>query len=185
MPLILLSGPAEEPVTLADARAQLRLDGTEENALVEALIAAARATLEAETRRAFVTQSWRLTLDAWPHGAVMLPLAPVQSVTAVAVADAAGAMTALDAGLYETALAGDAPRLAPTGAWPQPATRLAGIEIDFTAGYGAAADVPPPLKQALLLLVAHWFEHREPMGAGTELPRMITALVAPYRRLRL
>lgn len=187
MALILLTGPAEEPVTLADARAHLRLDGTEENALVEALIAAARAALEAETRRAFVTQSWRLTLDDWPEGTVQLPLAPVSEVTAVSIADAEGALLPLDAEIYETALAGDTPRLAARRGqvWPMPATRLAGIAIDFTAGYGAAGDVPPPLRQALLLLVAHWFEHREPAGAGTELPRAVTALVAPWRRLHL
>jgi len=187
MALILLTAPAEEPVTLAEARAHLRLDGTEENPLVEALIAAARAALEAETRRAFVTQSWRLTLDDWPEGPVKLPLAPAQAVTAVRVASLSGAMLPIDPAFYETDLAGEPPRLAAKRgqAWPMPATRLAGIAVDFTAGYGAAADVPPPLKQALLLLVAHWFEHREPMGAGTELPRMITALVAPYKRVRL
>jgi uncharacterized phiE125 gp8 family phage protein len=184
MPLILLAGPVEEPVTLAEARAHLRLDGTEENGLVTALIAAARAALEAETRRAFMTQSWRLVLDAWPQGALMLPLAPVQDVTAVAVAGADGAMVPLDAEFYDVALAGDAPRLAPKpgAAFPDPAIRLGGIAVDFTAGYDGAEDVPPPLRQALLMLVAGWFEQRE---AAAELPRAVTALVAPWRRLHL
>lgn len=187
MTLALLTGPAAEPVTLAEARAHLRLDGTEENPLVEALIAAARAALEAETRRAFVTQSWRLTLDDWPADLVRLPLAPVAAVTAVKVASLSGAMLPIDPGFYETDLAGEPPRLAAKRgqAWPMPATRLAGIAVDFTAGYGTAADVPPPLKQALLLLVAHWFENREPAGSGNELPRTITALVAPWKRVRL
>ncbi|MDO9125489.1 MAG: head-tail connector protein, partial [Parvibaculum sp.] len=70
-------------------------------------------------------------------------------------------------------------------AWPMPATRLAGIAVDFTAGYGAAAAVPAPLKQAVLLLAAHWFENREPLGNGVELPLTVSALVARYRRLHL
>ena len=186
MPLIHLSGPTEEPVTLAEARAQLRLDGTEEDALVVALIAAARAAIEAETRRVLTMQGWRLTLDAWPDGPLMLPLAPVSAVTALTVAAGDGAPQTVDAALYETALAGDAPRLLakPGMSLPQPATRLDGIAIDFTAGYGAAGDVPPPLKQALLLLLAQWFEDRE-AAAARGLPPMVVALLAPWRRVRL
>ncbi|MCE9650579.1 MAG: head-tail connector protein [Parvibaculum sp.] len=184
MTLMLLSGPAEEPVTLAEARAHLRLDGADEDALLSAFITAARAVLEGETRRAFVTQNWRLLLDEWPGRELILPLAPIAAVTAVTV-DGAGA---LDATLYETALAGDGPRLVAAGAWPAPSRRVAGIAVDFTAGYGSAADVPTPLKQAVLLLAAHWFDRREPAGLGdgpAELPPAVKALAAPYRRVRL
>jgi uncharacterized phiE125 gp8 family phage protein len=184
MTLMLLSGPAEEPVTLVEARAHLRLDATDEDAMLTAFITAARAVIEGETRRAFVTQHWRLFLDAWPGREVALPLAPVAAVTAVTMNGA----DELDTAFYETALTGDEPRLVATGAWPAPSRRVAGIAVDFTAGYGAAADVPGPLKQAVLLLAAHWFEHREPAGLGDgppELPPAVKALAAPYRRLRL
>ena len=83
MTLTLITGPAAEPVSLAQARAHLKLDATEEDALLTALLTAARATLEAETRRAFMTQSWRLTLDEWPAGPLELPLAPVARPLAV------------------------------------------------------------------------------------------------------
>jgi len=187
MTLTLLTGPAEEPVSLAEARAHLKLDATEEDALLTALLTAARATLEAETRRAFVMQSWRLTLDDWPPVPIELPLAPVASVTAVKVAALSGAMLPLDPAFYEVYAGGEPARIAVKNgqAWPMPATRLAGIAIDFTGGYGAAADVPMPLRQAILMLAAHWFEHREPVGDGAKLPRTVSALVKPYRRLRL
>ena len=135
---------------------------------------------------ALTMQGWRLTLDAWPDGPLMLPLAPVSAVTALTVAAGDGAPQTVDAALYETALAGDAPRLLakPGMSLPQPATRLDGIAIDFTAGYGAAGDVPPPLKQALLLLLAQWFEDRE-AAAVRGLPPMVVALLAPWRRVRL
>lgn len=190
MTLTLLSGPAEEPVSLAEARAHLKLDATEEDALLTALLTAARATLEAETRRAFVEQSWRLTLDDWPSGPLEIPLAPVSEVTAVKVASLSGAMLPLDPAFYE-AETGERPRIAVKRgqAWPMPATRLAGIVIDFRAGYGAVADVPMPLRQAALMLAAHWFEHREPVGSydfgGAKLPRTVSALVKPFRRMRL
>lgn len=189
MTLTLLAAPAAEPVTLAEARAHLRLDATEEDTLLGALLVAARTALEAATRRALLSQSWRLTMDDWPAPPVELPLAPVLTVDAVKVVTIGGSMLTIDPAFYEVDAAGTPPRLAARRgqAWPMPATRLAGIAVDFTAGYGSPAEVPPPLRQAVLMLVAHWFENREPVavGAGAELPMMVAALIAPYRRLHL
>ena len=65
----------------------------------------------------------------------------------------------------------------------------AGIELDVTAGYGdAAIDVPEPLRQAIRLLVAHWYENRGLIASGTTtsvLPSTVAALLAPYRVLSL
>ena len=48
-----------------------------------------------------------------------------------------------------------------------PARLLNAFEVAFTAGYGdEASDVPAPIRHALKLLVAHWFEHREPVVVG-------------------
>tara|TARA_R110002074_G_C12426503_1_gene656426 strand:- start:621 stop:1184 length:564 start_codon:yes stop_codon:yes gene_type:complete len=187
MTLMLMSGAASEPVTLDEARAHLRLDTENEDMLLGAFLTAARVTLEAQTRRAFVTQSWRLILDAWPEPAVTLPLAPVSAITSVTMNDE-GAPRVVSPALYDIALEGDAPRLAAKGGWPAPSRRVGGIHIDFTAGYGEASAVPAPLRQAILLLAAHWFEHREPVSLGDtagELPLSVSALIAPYRRVHL
>jgi uncharacterized phiE125 gp8 family phage protein len=188
MTLMLMSGPAAEPVSLEEARAHLRLDTTDEDTMLGAFITAARMALEGETRRAFVTQSWRLILDQWPGASVSLPLAPVSAVTEIAVEDPNGSTRMVAASLYETALAGNVPRVVARAGWPMPARRVGGIHIDFTAGYGAAEAVPQPLKQAILLLSAHWFENREPVSLGpqvSELPLSVAHLVAPYRRVHL
>jgi uncharacterized phiE125 gp8 family phage protein len=189
MALTLLTPPAAEPVALADARAHLRLDATEEDALLGSLLTAARMAVEAAARYALLPQSWRLTLDDWPTQPVEIPLAPVLTLDAVRVATIGGSMLTIDPAFYEVDTTGTPPRLAARRgqAWPMPATRLAGIAIDFTAGHAAAAEVPAPLKQAILLLAAHWFENREPvpLGAKAELPAMVAALIAPYRRLHL
>ena len=66
MPLNLITPPAVEPVTLADAKAHLKVDTTDDDALITALITAARARAEWHTGRALITQSWTLWLDAWP-----------------------------------------------------------------------------------------------------------------------
>jgi len=64
--LNLLSGPAVEPVSEAEAMAHVRISGEEEIALLHGHIRAAREAVEAWTGRALISQSWRLSLDRWP-----------------------------------------------------------------------------------------------------------------------
>jgi len=183
MQRILLEGPAVEPVLLAEAKAHLRLDGAAEDDLLAAMLAAARVTVETEIRAALIAQKWRALFDFWPREGVLLPLRPVLSVEAVRAIDGAGSATVLPPADYELRLPDGTVRLVGR---PLAAERF---EIDFTAGYGASGlDVPQPLRQAIRLLVTHWFEHRaaamEGEGAGPT-PLGYRALVAPYRRLAL
>jgi len=192
MPLILTSGPAVEPVTLAEAKAHLRVDGTAEDTLIASLIVTSRLHVEAAAGLALVTQSWSWHLDAWPPGrAVEFPLRPIQSIAAVRLYDESSGATTLDPVTYFLDGTAAPPRLVRHGAlpWPRPGRIANGIEVAFTAGYGpAAADVPAPIRQAILLLVAHWYEHRSPLEQGAQpvpLPAMVTELLAPYRAVRL
>jgi uncharacterized phiE125 gp8 family phage protein len=192
MPLILTSGPAVEPVTLAEAKVHLRVDGSAEDTLVASLIVTSRLHVEAATGLALVTQAWSWHLDAWPRGrAIKLPLHPIQSIAAVRLYDESGAVTTLDDTAYLLDGAGLHPRLVRHGTpvWQKPGRIANGIEIAFVAGFGdAAADVPAPIRQAILLLVAHWYEHRSPLEDGAHaapLPTMVTELLAPYRSMRL
>ena len=84
MPLTLTTPPAVEPVTLAEAKAHLKIDTTDDDALITALIPAARARAEWHTGRALVTQGWTLWLDAWPD-IIAIPLPPLQAVASVTV----------------------------------------------------------------------------------------------------
>jgi uncharacterized phiE125 gp8 family phage protein len=192
MPLILTSGPAAEPITLAEAKAHLRVDGSAEDTLIASLIVTSRLHVEASAALALITQSWSWYLDAWPRGhALKLPLRPVQGISAVRLYDESAAATTLDPATYLLDGAAAPPRLVRHGAlpWPRPARIANGIEVAFTAGFGpAAADVPAPIRQAILLLVAHWHEHRSPLeeGASAEpFPPMVSELLAPYRSVRL
>src|SRR5580692_8919211 len=62
----LITPPVEEPVTLADAKAQARVDTNIDDALIAALISGARQWAEHYTGRAFITQTWQMWLDLWP-----------------------------------------------------------------------------------------------------------------------
>jgi uncharacterized phiE125 gp8 family phage protein len=191
MATFLTRPPAVEPVTLAEAKAHLRIDGAEEDGLLGRLIAAARGHVEGRTRRVLIEQGWRMSLDAWPPrgGAVRLAPAPLISVEAVTVYDADGLPRVLDAADYTVDAASVPGRLKVGAAGARPARAINGIEIDLTAGYGTdGAAVPADLRQAVLMLVAHWFEHREaarigavaaPVAMGVEM------LLAPFRVARL
>lgn len=189
MTAIVTTPPASEPVTLEEARAQLRLTGEAEDGLLGRLIAAARAQVERATRRALVTQGWRLYLDAWPPGRVVrLPVAPVASVETITVYDGDGMPVALDPQAYRLDGAAEPPRLKVSAGAPAGVSGFNGIEIDFTAGYGAGStDVPQPLRHAVLLLAAHWFEHREAVAdiGALGMPPGVAALLSSYRMLRL
>ena len=182
MKRILLEGPAVEPVLLAEAKAHLRIDGSAEDDLIGALIAAARVAVETEIRRVLIAQKWRAIVEGWPAEGVTLPLRPAISLEAVRFIDAAGAATVLTASDYEFDPADFSVTLDPVAS----AVRY---EIDFTAGYGTSGvDVPQPLRQAIRLLVTHWYEHRSAVTLGDDpanAPLGFRELVAPYRRIFL
>ncbi len=190
MAATLLTGPAVEPVSLAEAKAHMRIDHTAEDDTITEMITAARQALEDASDLALITQSWRVSLDNWPDTVVELPRRPAQSVTEVRVTNLNGIDVVLDAGTYELKSIGDLARLVkhPSGIWPAPGRFGGGIEIDYMAGYGnAASNVPKSLRQALLMVIAHVYENRELLSRGGDqpLPSGVDALLAPYRRVRL
>jgi uncharacterized phiE125 gp8 family phage protein len=189
MTAALISGPALEPASLDEAKAHLRLDGDDDDALVTAAITAARVHVEAATRRVLIEQQWRIYLDAWPHGRIVtLPVAPLVSVDGVTVYDTNGDPVTVEEGNYETDAVSVPGRLVLSSSLPAIVGRAVnGIEIDVTAGYGpSGVDVPAPVCQAIMMLVAHWYEHRGAVGeVGAATPLGFDALVAPYRILSL
>ena len=191
MALVLTAAPAAEPIGLAEAKAHLRVDADDEDALIASLIAAARIFVERTLGVALITQGWSYFLDFWPRSTcVTLPVLPVQAVSAVTLHDAQGGASVLDAENYAVDVLSTPARLVLKSAAPAIVTReLNAFEIAFAAGYGdEASDVPAPIRQALTLLVAHWFERREPVVLGAsaqEVPTTVAGLLLPYRRVRL
>lgn len=188
--MFMTAAPTAEPVTLAEAKAQLRVDGSTEDAFIASLIVTSRLQIEAALGLALVTQTWRLTLDDWPHdGVIEVPMRPVQSVLAIEFASGGDGATALAPASYHVDGRALPPRIVLTSdAPPALEQRAEGISIDFVAGFGPAAEhVPAPIRQALLLLVAHWFENREPCAdvASPGIPAAVSTLLMPYRMVRL
>ena len=186
MALTLITGPTHEPLSLGETKDHLRVDGTDDDALIEALIIAARRHAEGFTWRVFISQVWDLHLDAFPTGTLLLPTPPLISVASVKYYDAADVQQTLAASTYQVDAASEPGRLALADgqSWPTPDVRLNAVTIRFTAGWADRSQVPADIKSALLLLIGHWFAHRETVIVGqtpAELPMATTALLWYWR----
>jgi uncharacterized phiE125 gp8 family phage protein len=188
MPAILVTPPAGEPVTLAEAKAHLRITHNDEDALLGALVTAARRVTEARTGLRLMAQAWSVFRDGWPvEGAIEIPLAPVLSLDELAVFGEDDQKAVIDPSHYTVDFASRPARLVPRGGrqWPRPGRRLNGIGIRLTAGFGTSAQsVPQPLRQAILMLVAHYYAQRGE-EAPPGLPQSVGALLDPFREVRL
>ena len=186
MPLQLITPPAIEPVTLEEAKAHLKIDTTDDDTLITALIAAARARAEWHTGRAFLTQSWVLWLDCWPErNCVEIPLPPSQAVTQLTTYAVDDTATVLDASLYQVDAASAPARVTlKSPALAANARALNAIAIAFDAGYGDhASDVPQAIRTAILEIVADLHANRG--DASLDPPQAALALLAPYRIFKL
>jgi uncharacterized phiE125 gp8 family phage protein len=174
--LTLVTAPASEPVSLAVAKAHLRIDHDDEDALIASWIRAARQATESYTGRRWIEQDVRLTLAGFPRcgsGQIRLPVQPVSEITGFTYLDADGAeQTLADGTGYQTWLDHNPPLVAPpvNGYWPQTQTgAIQAVTIAFTAG-GDAGDVPEQVVAAILLTIGDWDKNRagegDPIGRG-------------------
>lgn len=182
MAVEIVTAPAEEPVSLQEAKDHLRVEVTADDALIGRLITDAREWVERFTRRALVTQTRRLWAYQFPDSAfdqdgigrdsacrdctaLHLPGGKVQSVLSVQFTDTAGVLQALETTEYT--LDSKDPqkhaRLVPAygKSWPATRDEANAVQVQYVAGYGAAAAVPAIVKQAILLHAGWHYETRE------------------------
>jgi uncharacterized phiE125 gp8 family phage protein len=163
--LVRVTAPAVSPISLAEAKAQMRVEGSDDDAIIQRLIDAAVAFVDVQgvLGRAMITQTWGQWLSPNPS-TVSLMLGPVQSVSAIKYYDLNG--TLQTATLADFNVFGTPNRITITPktskAWPITQTRDDAIKIEYVVGYGStSASVPQTVRHALLMLVAHWYENRE------------------------
>ncbi|WP_444465072.1 head-tail connector protein [Rhodobacter capsulatus] len=177
---------------VAEFRDHLRLGtgfadlGAEDAALLSYLRAAI-AAIEGRTAKALISRGFRLVLTAWRWGDMQtLPIAPVATVTALRLVDAAGVETPVAAG-WRLVPDMARPRIEALGA-ALPAIPGGGrVEIDFTAGFGASwSALPVDLAQAVFLLAAQYYELRHDGAAeGGAMPFGVMALIERWRTVRV
>ncbi len=189
MGLSLVTAPTAEPVSLAEAKAHLRVTLSADDALIATYLMAARAAAENYTRRALALQTFDQTFDyGYPcthdgRQRLVLLRSPLVSVTSVTYVDTAGVTQTLNPSQYLVDTVGIEGRIeAAYGVtWPAVRDQMAAITVRFVAGY---AQIPEPVRAAILLTLGHLYEHREDVVIGpsaNELPRGAEALLFPYR----
>ena len=203
MPLQLVTPPAEEPVSLADAKLHLRVDFSDDDALITSLISAARQAAETLTGRQIVTARWKLLLDSFPGPslmgvpagrpfslpghAILLPKCPVQSVFAIQYLDMASTTQTMPSADYTVDTACEPARITPVFGkiWPISLPQIGAVWVTFDCGYGAAAAVPEGIKSWIKLRLGSLYAHREEVallarGKIEPLP-FIDGLLDPYK----
>lgn len=174
---VLVTPPSAVPVSLSEARLHLRVDSTEEDALIEGLLAAAVGMLDGWgglLGRGIMPQTWREEFDAW--GAHVLRMPDVTGVTVTGF-DAAGDEVAQSA----------APELVKTPAgWLVicEGGAVEKIRVDYVVGLPAGK--LPVVQAAIKMLVGHWYQNREAVASGmAEVPLSAKALIDTLRWRRL
>lgn len=178
--------PAAPLLTAAEIKAQSRVDGPDDDAIVTAIASAIAATLDGYAGilgRALITQTWAQVFDGFSD-MMRLPLAPVQSATVGYVDPDGQSQTLADAyRLHEDAVSPYLRRVE-SAVLPAVATRDDAVTITMVCGYGStAASVPQDIIHAAKLMASHFFDHREAVGAMQfhELPMGARWLLERYR----
>lgn len=163
-----VTAPAGYPVTLAEAKAHLRVSFSDDDTLIEAYIGAATTAVEQKVGRPLMTQTLRVAERA-PEGSVKLR-APLQAITAINYYDPQNVLQTATVSDYLLIADDDSAEIIPGPGVNFPALypRDDAFRVTFTAGYGTAAQVPVALKQAILLLVGHLYENREAVGQAMD-----------------
>lgn len=179
-----IAAPTVEPVTLAEAKLQCRVDTSADDALIAALISAARELAEAMVDRAYAEGTYELVCGGFDVNGVVLPRPPVTDVVSVKYLDASGVLQTMPTADYVARLAVLPPivTLADGAQWPETAVVPDAVRVQFVAGLSPDL-VPQRVKQWMMLHITTWYENRASINVGnivTDIPG-VRALLDPER----
>jgi len=176
---------ASEPITLTEAKNFLRVDGTDDDTLIEALIGAAREMCEQYTRRILVTTVVDEYFDSFPNyrnatdkDIIYLSRGPVQSIGSVKFVDEIGSESTVDPSYYVTDIISEPARIASTAGWFATNGIINQVIVRYTVGTGVA-DIPKPLKQGMLLIISDLYDKRD--DRVRKMPTASEYLFNPFR----
>ncbi len=203
--LIQTAPPTDEPVDLPTAKKWCKVDGDDDDDLIQSLVTSARVYVETNTGRSLLRQSWRLTLDYFPgfifgtttyedwplfEDIIRMPrAAPLISLDSIKFMDPTLTLQTLNPSQYQVDGDREPARVRPAVGKIWPVTyagyfgaQLASVQVAYTAGYANVDAVPAGLKSAIRVLVASWYENREAVSQRslTTVPMAVESLLAMH-----
>lgn len=171
----------QEPVSLEDMKNYLRVDVTDDDVLISNLIKTARDYIERITNRSIVLKRYEYILDDFPNGHIQLPRPPLVSVEQLTYKTIDG--TEMLYSDYIVDVEGEPARIIAPNGWPSESLYpVNAVKVTYQAGY---SQIPESLKHAIFMLVAHWYENRQPFiiteRIGKEVEFAVNALLYPFR----
>lgn len=194
----LVTAPATEPVSLSDVKTFLRIDGSDDDAILTMLIASCRRMAEEYCQRSFITQTWRLVMDRFSdreiqlmpgfytaptpflvdgYQDIQLARVPIQSVTHIKTTNSANVQSTVSSSIYTLDADNGRILLSEGQSWPTELRDRASVEVQFIAGYGNADSVPEPIKQGIMQHVAASYTDK----VCADIPTGSMALYGPFR----
>lgn len=163
-------------------------DDAVQDAVLESYLRSAMAAIEARTGKVLIERSFMWSLTAWRAlDQQAFPVAPVTAIAELRMLDRLAVVTVIDPSRYSLQKDDHRPKLM-AAAGNLPIIPIGGsAEVIFTAGFGAAwGDLPADVTHAVMLLAAHYYEHRDVGGSGGEvMPYGVTSLIERYRTVRI
>jgi len=191
MNIKIITAPTSEPITLAEAKAQIRVTHDNEDTYISRLITVARQSAETITGRALAYRTMELTLDVFPE-VIVLPYPPVEEVVSIKYTDSDDIEHTLDIDDYIVHT--DMPtKIVPAYNTDFPSVELkpiGAVKVRYKAGYKADGDdpefiLPEEIKQGILLLISNYYEYREDILSRGHIPKAVpfgvNALLTPYQ----
>jgi len=182
-----INPPLIEPLELDYTKTFLRVDGDDENTLIGDLISSARQRVEALIGTSLITRRRVYRSDKIYNSTLFVNHSPIVAIHAVHVRSEDGEVTeiALENISINLKTKPVSLRTHPRRDWASFGSDICQVEVELGAGYGEdPSDIPMPIRQAMLLLIADAYEHRG-QGDRPAVPMMVDALLMPYRGLRL
>lgn len=175
----IITAPTEELISLEDAKKHLRVTSSDEDSIITSIIKVAREVAENFTRRALASQTLEYIIDKFPEKVITLPMPPVESITSIKYKNSSGVETTWDSSKY-IFLDSEPAKIVPAygeifpSFTPYP---IGAVRIRYVTGYKAEGDaniiIPEAIKQALFLLIGHYFENREILLERGHIPKTI------------
>ena len=179
MQLKIIERPEQDVVALEDVKEHLRVTVNDEDLLIENYTSAAVQFCEDYQNKYYLNTKVKLILDNL-HFPVQLPRPPLQSVDKIELQQRDGTLVEWDSSNYVVDDSGNFVwiRLADGYTLPADLANKQVLQITYTAGHADAEDVPQKIKEAILLLIGHWYENRLAVLSTGAVPQELTLTVA-------